>query len=187
MARPYTDEGKEIQFLFIYYEVIRHLGYLSNPWKRHGLPVGSMPTSRIWFGGLLGHLRVLGAAHISSRERYGTTGPNPIPYSSVGGGLLQEDIQALILIIPLWIIPPIYLDMNNPPIDGGSPSSTGLKIVDLRRISHSGKAEWNEASLLRSVEKLMVGGQKVTPEEHEFVIQALMSLSNTSDPAILIG
>jgi len=33
-----------------------------------------------------------------------TTGPDPLPDSSVGE-LLREEIQALILIIPLWIIP----------------------------------------------------------------------------------
>jgi len=128
-----------------------------------------------------------GAAHISSRERYGDYGAGPYSRFVGRGGLLREDLKALILIIPLWIIPPIYLDLNKPPIDGGSPPSAGLKIVDSRRISHSGQAERNEAALLRSVEQLMAGGKKVTPEEREFVTQALMSLSNSSDPAILIG
>jgi len=92
-----------------------------------------MPTPRIWFGDILGHLRVLGAAHISSRERDGNYGAGPAAgFVGRGGGLLREDIQAFIFIIPLWIIPPIYLDLKKPPIDGGSPPSAELKIVDSR-------------------------------------------------------
>ena len=151
-SRP--NNLKEIKKILISYEVIRHLGYLSDPWKRRGLPVGSMPTPRIWFGGILGHLRVLGAAHISSRERYGDYGAGPSS-RFVGRGAAPGRDSGIDLNHP-----PIYLDLNKPPIYGGSPPSAGLKIVDSRRISHSGQAERNEAALLRSVEQLMAGGQK---------------------------
>lgn len=126
-------------------------------------PVSGLEISSDTFGSLEPLI------YLPERET-ATTGPAPLPDSSVGGGLLREDIQAFIFIIPLWIIPPIYLDLKKPPIDGGSPPSAELKIVDSRtgrgstirerRISHSGQAERNEAALLRSVEQLMAGGQK---------------------------
>lgn len=136
------------------------LGYLSDPWNRRGLPVGSMQTPRIWFGGLLGHLRVLGAAHISSRERYGDYGAGPSSRFVGRGGAAPGRDSGIYLNHPPLDHPPIDLDLNKPPIDGGSPPSAGLKIVDSRRISHSGQAERNEAALLRSVEQLMAGGKK---------------------------